>query len=80
MAREVPEFVFLDIGLPGMNGYEVAERLRRDPRAGSVRIAALTGYRQKRDRARTEAAAFDAHFVKPVELETVLRFLDEGTP
>ena len=79
-ARNRPDFVLLDIGLPGIDGYEVAERLRRDLGTRSVKIAALTGYGQQRDRARTEAADFDAHFVKPVELETVLDFLGESAP
>ena len=53
----------------------MALELRRHHLTRGVKIAALTGYGQPRDRARTQAASFDAHFVKPVELEAVQRFL-----
>ncbi len=62
-----PEMVFLDIGMPGMDGYEVARRLRRQPGLESVRLAALTGWGQQEDRRRTAEAGFDHHLVKPVE-------------
>jgi PAS domain S-box-containing protein len=60
-----PEIVLLDIGLPGMSGYEVARKLRRDPQHRGVLIAALTGYGQAEDRARSHAAGFDYHLTKP---------------
>ena len=62
-----PEMVFLDIGMPGMDGYEVARRLRRQPGLESVQLAALTGWGQQEDRRRTAEAGFDHHLVKPVE-------------
>jgi PAS domain S-box-containing protein len=69
-----PEIALLDIGLPVMDGYELAERLRA--RFGAtVRLVALTGYGQDADRARSRAAGFDEHLVKPIELERLERLL-----
>src|SRR5262249_2870241 len=62
-----PEVVVLDIGLPGMNGYEVARRLRQDPRSGGAVLIAVTGYGKEDDRRRSEGAGFDHHLTKPVE-------------
>jgi signal transduction histidine kinase/DNA-binding response OmpR family regulator len=62
-----PEVVVLDIGMPGMDGYEVARRLRRTPDVGSVRLVALTGYGQDEDRHLSREAGFDDHLVKPVD-------------
>jgi hypothetical protein len=62
-----PDVVVLDIGLPGMNGYEVAERLRRQARSRKPVLVALTGYAQESDRQRAAAAGFDHHLTKPVE-------------
>jgi CheY-like chemotaxis protein len=75
-----PEIVFLDIGMPGMDGYEVARRLRRQPGLENVRLAALTGWGQEEDRRRTAEAGFDHHLVKPVEssaLQALLADLKE---
>jgi signal transduction histidine kinase len=63
-----PEVVLLDIGLPGLDGYEVARRLRCQTEGEHVLIAAVTGYGQDQDRSRSQQAGFDAHLVKPVEL------------
>lgn len=71
----LPDVVLLDLGLPVMDGFEVARRLRQDPRMVGVVIAALTGWGSDGDRQRTAEAGFDAHLTKPVELaalETVL--------
>jgi len=63
-----PDLVLVDVGLPGMDGYEVARHLRRDANGGApLRLVALTGYGQPEDRARALAAGFDRHFVKPVD-------------
>jgi CheY-like chemotaxis protein len=62
-----PDVVFLDIGMPGMDGYEVARRLRQTPGLGNVMLAALTGWGQQEDRRRTGEAGFDHHLVKPPE-------------
>ncbi len=61
-----PEAVFLDIGLPGMDGYEVAERLRALPQAKGAVLIAITGYGQEDDRRRSQQAGIDHHLVKPV--------------
>ncbi|WP_167772810.1 response regulator [Ramlibacter humi] len=63
-----PAVVLLDLGLPVMDGYEVARTLRADPRHEGVFIAALTGWGAEGDRRRTAEAGFDAHLTKPVEL------------
>lgn len=72
--KTAPQLVFLDLGLPGIDGYELATMLRE--RLPSVRLIALTGYGSEDDRARTKAARFDEHQVKPLsedELEQVIR-------
>jgi CheY-like chemotaxis protein len=70
-----PEVVFLDIGLPRMDGYEVARRLRAQPSSAGMVLVALTGYGQEEDRRRTEEAGFDAHLVKPADPEMVQQLL-----
>jgi PAS domain S-box-containing protein len=70
--REAPKMVFLDIGLPEMNGYEVAHRLRAMPEMAAATLIAVTGYGQPEDRARALAAGFDHHLVKPVSLDRIL--------
>jgi signal transduction histidine kinase len=62
-----PEVVFLDIGLPGMNGYEVACRIRADPRLKDIVLVALTGWGSEADRQRSKDAGFDEHLTKPIE-------------
>lgn len=61
-----PDVVLLDIGLPDMNGYEVARRLRQHAQTESMRLIALTGYGQDSDHQQAEEAGFDHHLVKPV--------------
>jgi CheY-like chemotaxis protein/two-component sensor histidine kinase len=62
-----PDCVLLDIGLPDMNGYEVARHLRQQPQTKDVRLIAMTGYGQESDRQSTQEAGFDHHFVKPAD-------------
>jgi len=62
-----PELAFLDLGMPGMDGYELARRLRADKALAGVRLVALTGWGQDEDRRRSAEAGFDLHVVKPVE-------------
>ncbi|WP_165252223.1 PAS domain S-box protein [Paludisphaera soli] len=73
-----PEFVLLDIGMPGMDGYEVAGRLRGRPELRRTRIVALTGWGQEADLARTRAAGFDHHLVKPADPEVIVGLLARG--
>jgi CheY-like chemotaxis protein len=68
-AAFLPEVILLDIGLPGMDGYEVARRLRLMPALASSFLVALTGYGSDGDRDRTKAAGFDEHLVKPANLD-----------
>jgi two-component system CheB/CheR fusion protein len=74
-----PDAVFLDIGLPGMDGYEVAGRLRELPEGPRMALIAVTGYGQDADRRRSREAGIDHHLVKPVAPET-LRVLIENLP
>lgn len=80
-AREArPDAVLLDIGLPGMSGYEVARKIREEPSCRHARLIAVTGYGQDKDRARTREAGFDDHLTKPVDLDKLLAKLEEARP
>lgn len=70
-----PDIIFLDIGLPGMNGYEVAAKLRNRPATQNTFLVALTGYGQSDDRRRSLEAGFDEHLVKPPAWEAIERLL-----
>ncbi len=70
-----PHAVLLDIGLPKMNGFEVARWLRREPDLAGVLVIAVTGYGQESDRAAGREAGFDHHLVKPVDLDLLRRLL-----
>jgi CheY-like chemotaxis protein len=73
-----PAVVLLDLGMPGMDGYEVARRVRARADAGRVTLVALTGWGQDEDRRRSRAAGFDHHLTKPADvdaLEALLRSL-----
>lgn len=67
-----PDVALLDLGLPGIDGFELATRLRRMPPLERIYIVAVSGYGQASDRARTRDAGFDAHFTKPVALDALL--------
>lgn len=69
-----PNLILLDLGLPGISGFEVAKQMRSLPGLADVAIVALTGYGTDQDRAQSNAAGFNAHFVKPIDL-TALREL-----
>jgi signal transduction histidine kinase/CheY-like chemotaxis protein len=71
-----PSVVLLDLGLPGMSGYEVAQQMRRLPALTDTVLVALTGYGQDEDRQRSRAAGFDHHLVKPIDPESLPRLLD----
>ena len=70
-SSQVPQVGIVDIGLPGLNGYQVAERLRADDRTRSMYLVAITGYGRPEDRARAHAAGFDDFIVKPLDFETL---------
>lgn len=70
-----PEVALLDVGMPGMDGYEVARRLRREPTLRQVLLVALTGWGKDEDRQRSREAGFDHHLVKPVDLEQLQALL-----
>ncbi len=74
-----PSVVLLDIGMPGMDGYEVAKRVRRDSRFSNITLIALTGWGQENDRRHSQESGFDHHLVKPVDfgaLQVLLASLD----
>jgi PAS domain S-box-containing protein len=82
-AREQPAVLFIDIGLPDMDGYALAQALRAQPAGALARLVAVTGYGQPEDRARALAAGFDEHLVKPVKLQALARILEhipQGAP
>lgn len=75
--RMRPEFVFLDLGLPGLDGFEVCRKLKADPALKSVRVIAITGYTQEEYRVRSREAGCDLHLVKPVRPEVLDQLLRE---
>jgi PAS domain S-box-containing protein len=75
-----PDIVLLDLGMPGLNGYETASRIRAEPWGKGMTRVALTGWGQEEDKRRTRAAGFDHHFVKPIEPEALQNLLAERRP
>jgi len=73
-----PDAVLLDLGLPGLNGYEVCRRLRTEAWARDIPIVAITGWGQADDRQRSKDAGFDGHLVKPVVFGELTALLDES--
>ncbi|HEX9172371.1 MAG TPA: response regulator, partial [Telluria sp.] len=74
---EAPEVCLLDIGLPGMDGTELAQRLRLLPETAGSLLIAVTGYGQESDRQRTLAAGFDHHLVKPLDTKKLFALLEQ---
>ena len=70
-----PDVVLLDIGLPGLDGYEVARRLRDEPWGKRIMLIAVTGRGEYEDRQRSRGAGFDAHLVKPIEHASLMKLL-----
>ena len=73
--RHLPEVALLDIGMPLLDGYEVAKRIRAQPWGQRITLVALTGWGQDSDRRRSREAGFDSHLVKPLDLETLIDLL-----
>jgi CheY-like chemotaxis protein len=71
----LPAAVFLDLGMPEMDGYEVARRIKELPGANTSELIALTGWSQERDRRRTQEAGFARHLAKPADFETLMGVL-----
>jgi two-component system CheB/CheR fusion protein len=67
----LPDVMLVDIGLPGMDGYEVARRVRRDPALKDLVLVALTGYGRDEDKRQALTAGFDYHLVKPVDPDSL---------
>jgi CheY-like chemotaxis protein len=75
-----PRFILLDIGLPGLDGYQVARQLRRERCGKDAVIIAVSGYGQAGDRRRSSEAGFDHHLVKPIEPEALVALIrNHGT-
>jgi len=78
IAREfAPQIMFLDLGMPGIDGYEVARRLRGYPEGRCISIVATTGWGQQEDRQRTADAGFDMHLTKPISSGELLRAIKQ---
>jgi CheY-like chemotaxis protein len=78
VAEEVPNAIVLDIGMPGMNGYDVARRLRSLPGGKEALLVALTGYATEEDRRRSHEAGFDHHLVKPPDPDELRALLEDA--
>jgi CheY-like chemotaxis protein len=79
--QDPPDVVLCDIGLPGLDGYGVARKLRGNPATAKVRLIAVTAYGHDEDRRRSHEAGFERHLVKPVDLDALLGvMLQEGPP
>lgn len=74
-SSQPPEVFILDIGMPGVDGYELARQLRKHPAAAGALFIALTGYGHAHDRALSVAAGFKHHLVKPVDMRELARIL-----
>ncbi|MEA2564429.1 MAG: hypothetical protein QOH06_5933 [Acidobacteriota bacterium] len=75
--EEMPDIVLLDLGLPGMDGFEVARRLRGRPGGDDVFIAAVTAYRGEEHQRQAREAGFDRYLMKPVDIDTLRQLLSQ---
>jgi len=78
LARERVDVAIVDIGLPGVDGYELAEAIRARPGGGQIFLVALTGFGRPEDQRRALGAGFDAHLVKPVDPERLAALIERG--
>lgn len=79
-ASFLPDLILLDIGLPRLDGYEVARRIRAESWGNNLQLIAVTGWGRDEDRRKTAAAGFDVHLVKPVDLEALETLLLQLRP
>lgn len=75
-----PDAILLDIGLPKLNGYEAARKIREQPWGTGIVLIALTGWGQEDDRRKSAEAGFDAHIIKPIDHEALNKLLAELLP
>lgn len=73
-----PDVAFVDVGLPGMSGYEIARRVRATPRGDSLYLVALTGHGGPVAEAKSMTSGFNRHITKPIELDDLVRALDRN--
>jgi CheY-like chemotaxis protein len=78
IAKFNPHVVFLDIGMPGLDGWTLARRLRETYPAGTIKLVALTAYAMADDRVRSREAGFDAHVAKPVDPDLLASILEQS--
>jgi CheY-like chemotaxis protein len=77
-ARESrPEFLLLDIGLPGIDGYQLAAQIRRDADLKGARLIAISGYDRDEDKVRSQEAGFDLHLVKPIDCSGLIKIIKD---
>jgi CheY-like chemotaxis protein len=72
-----PDLIFMDIGMPKLNGYDAARRIREAPWGTGITLVAISGWGQDSDREKSRAAGFDAHLVKPVEFSALDQILSQ---
>jgi CheY-like chemotaxis protein len=77
-AHFLPDIALVDVGLPGMDGYELARRFRAEPNYADLYLVAMTGYGREEDRIAARAAGFNFHLVKPTEVDTLQGVLANG--
>ena len=77
-AEFAPHVILLDLGMPGMDGYEACRRIRNTPQGRIARIIAVTGWGQEEDRRKAAMAGFDVHLVKPVDPDTLMQLLQDA--
>jgi CheY-like chemotaxis protein len=75
-----PELILLDIGMPKMNGHDTARKIRQQPWGKQVLLVALTGWGQDENRKQSQDAGFDAHIVKPIQIEALKELLSSLSP
>jgi two-component system, sensor histidine kinase len=80
LRTELPDIAVIDVGLPGLDGYEIASRFRQDPQSHRVTLVALTGYGTPEARERSRAAGFDHHLIKPIDPEVLRALMGHARP